>query len=375
MQYDFIGVHLKKKSITYLFPHFSLLMRVYSLRLNLHQVMKDFPTSTARKPRGLHRGPHKRQVSEAEQNQWLFMRKAQLVCSAEWDAPENFKHLPKPKKIIGNEASDIVWPYAILLENEVRIHPFIKSIYCYSYQLSLTKTGLHKNNLAKHFARQCMIPLAFHNAQCYVESELLLDYGDSPFFVIHCLDGTSTIIPILFFNTRIAGISGVQKMRSGKQMNKESLPLERPETGASYTHLNLLKDIQAIADYIGNSVEQPQDIWSMYNNRPPQNSYLKINYQWLGDTERERAFHSLNYQWLWGDSPVPMPSTPHREARTSMALDQVPNKIPEVVRLTKSTRRSMLGSNQLNAGQLAFARNADTRAFSGGSRLGAPTRR
>ena len=349
-------------------------------RLSLQQATKDMPMSTARKPRGQHRGPDKRQISESEKNKWLFMRKTQLLSLAEWDSPEAYDFLPKAKKIVGNEAAQLVWSYATLLQNKFLVHPFTKSIYCYYFQYSLTQEGERRNNLAKKFARECMIPITYHNSQCYVETEMVLDYGDVPFILIHCLDESTVHVPIILYKTRGAGLKSVSHARGIKTNQVDNLceiNYRRAQRNSSeeYTKQQLTEDLSAITETLGNSVSNPDEVWRLLHDRPLQNSYLKINYQWFGESSQEREQHRVQYHWAWNNEPIPIPSLSERHTKTSLSLNQMPASVSEKVHVSKRTHGSIPNKSQLNNGEVIFARNADTRAFSGGSRWGSPMRR
>lgn len=250
---------------------------------------KDMPVSTTRKPRGLHRGPGKRGISEHEKAQWMFMRKAQLMSTSEYTDTEVFRGLPKPKKLFGNEAAEIVWPYAKLLENVYTVHPFTKSIYCYYYQFSNTEQGKMANALARRFAREVMIPITFHNAQCYVETELLLEYGDKPYLVLNGLDGRQEIFSIL---------------------------------DGSRDKAALVAAVLKKCDEMGEAVKDPEATWTLFNERPNQNNYLRIDYQWMGDTEEERTQHLVRFDWTADEI------TPRTHNRRTKLLD-VLNSMPD----------------------------------------------
>ncbi|KNH07603.1 hypothetical protein XU18_1697 [Perkinsela sp. CCAP 1560/4] len=338
------------------------------------------PVSTTRKPRGIHRGPGKRQISEAEKNKWLFMRKTQLMSVAEWDDPENFKHLPKPKKLIGNEATEIVWPYAVLLQNQLSVHPLTKSIYCFYFQYSFSPEGKQRNTLARNFARECLVPITFHNPQCYIESEMLLDYGEVPFLILHCLDENSVVIPIVEGATLQAGINAVMEMRrSARDLSSasETTPVNSAKScrdTQKYTKKDLAADVQQITEVIGDSVVNPSEVWRTYHDRPLQNAFLKVNYQWFGEARQEREQHLACYQWPWDEEEVQKPIISNRATKITMALNQTPRDLPERLRLPKPARGLKYTNSQLDSKSHSFARHADNRAFSNGSRWGAPRR-
>lgn len=232
------------------------------------QVDENFPISSSRKPAKTYDFPGRRAVHDDEAVAWRFMKKWELQMKAEWDDLEQFRSQPKPKKQFGNEAAEIVWPYAVLLENVIKIHPFTKSVYCYYGQRHLTPAGEASNQLAIRLARECLIPITFHNSQCYVETEMLLEYNDNPWVVVHCLDGRQSIVPII---------------SSGSPNEKEEL----------------LKRILDTAASMGETVEDPQGMFRVLNERPNQNHYVRVDYQWMGNTAEERMQHTV--QWYTED--------------------------------------------------------------------------
>lgn len=248
--------------------------------LGLEQIA-DIPTSTDRIPKGLHRGPGKRMTNRKEAEAYQFIKKWDLVMKESWDPLEPFKGLPKPKKLFGNEAAEIIWPYALLMERVIKVHPFTKGIYVYYSQHQQTELGKHAAAVAKHFSRRSLIPITFHNNQCYVETEMLLEYSETPWVVIHCLDGRSLMIPV--------------------EASLAESVAEAEDT--------LLRTIVKKTEELGASVSDPKSLTRALHERPLQNQYLRINYQWFGDTMEERMSHLVR----WDFEPEEVaPKTPRR---------------------------------------------------------------
>ena len=235
--------------------------------LGLEQI-DDIPASTSRKPRGQHRGPGKRQTSPAEAEEYRFIKKWQLQMKDQWDDLEPFKGLPKPKKQFGNEAAEIIWPYALLMQRVAKIHPFTKSVYVYYPYKQQTAEGKFAAAVARSFARAWLTPITFHNSQVYVEAEMLIEYGETPWVVLHSLDGTHKIVPV------------------------ESREMPAVESEATEF---LLKKVLSVAEEMGRNIANPKEATLALNDRPLQNQYLRINYQWFGDTPEERMSHLVSW--------------------------------------------------------------------------------
>lgn len=228
----------------------------------------DVPTSTSRKPTGVHRGPGKRQTSKKETAEYQFIKKWDFQMREQWDEYEPFKGLPKPKKQFGNEAAEVIWPYAMLIEKLIKVHPFTKSIYVYYPHKQLTEQGRIAADVAKRFARKSLIPITFHNSQCYVETEMLLEHSDTPWIVVHCVDNRHELIP-------------VKPATSNVNEEEEAL----------------LAQVIKVAESLGSSVQDPKACTRLLNERPLQNQYLRINYQWFGDTPDERMSHLVRWDY------------------------------------------------------------------------------
>lgn len=276
-------------------PARCLFATTQSLR-GLEQTEKDIPESSTRRPTGLHSGPGQRLVSPREAKHWKYMKKMELIMKDEWDELEQFRSLPKPKKQFGNEAAEIVWPYAVLLENVIRVHPFTKSIYCYYGQKQMTALGKEATNVARRFARECMTPITFHNSQCYVETEMLLEYNETPWIAIHCMDGTHRLVPV--------NIAKLQEM------------------GEEDVKTALLRKVLQEADEMGTAAKNTSHLYALLNERPNQNHYVRVDYQWMGVTPEERMQHTV--QWIDDPSTVE-PKIRNREFHTCNWLNNDSN--------------------------------------------------
>lgn len=269
-------------------PQTGALFTTSTLLRGLEQV-EDVPTSTSRKPTGLHRGPGKRATSPQEASEYQFIKKWDLQMKEQWDELEPFKGIPKPKKQYGNEATEIIWPYALLIERLIKIHPFTKSIYVYYPQHALTSQGAAAVEVAKYFSRRSLIPLTFHNSQCYVETEMLLEHSDTPWIVVHCLDGRSEILPVRVAEGATSNVAAAEE--------------------------SLLKEVVHVASNLGSSVVDPVACTRMLHERPLQNQYLRVNYQWFGDTPEERMSHLVRWDF------DPQDVAPRVERRSKAVLD------------------------------------------------------
>jgi hypothetical protein len=263
--------------------------------LGLEQ-LGDLPTSSTRKPRNPHRGPLKRLLSPKEEDEWKFLKRWELRMKGEWDANEPFRNQPKPKKLFGNEITEVVWPYSLLVENTVHLHPFTKSIYCYYPWKPLTPQGKDAINLMRDFTRRSLIPITFHNASCYVEAEMLIEYGDTPWAVVHCLDGNHVKVPVTD--------AMVQQSK------------EKPDV--------LLRTIMTEAKVLAEAVAAPDEVWRAYDERPIQNAYVRVNYQWMGDTTEERNQHHVE----WYDAAEGKIPTAYQRAKKIQNLLNVDGGLP-----------------------------------------------
>jgi hypothetical protein len=263
--------------------------------------LESMPSSTTRKPRGMHRGPNTRQVSPQERAWYRYVRRWELEMENAWDDAEKYAHLPKPKKLIGNEACEVVWPYAVLLENVIKIHPFAKSLYCYYPQHALSEEGANAAHLARRFSRECMIPITFHNSQCYVETEMLLEHGDTAWIVVHCLDGRHEIVCV---NKVLDDL----KKQYRKEKNGGAV-----ETTQDAEKAALLGAVLACASSLGASAKNPSDLMLQLNTRPLQNSFVRVDYQWMGDTAEERQAHLV--RWVDPDERGVQPMMYQRDER------------------------------------------------------------
>lgn len=256
------------------------------------------PTSTTRKPGGFYRSATARKVNATEKAEWEAMRKWELETMEEWDDLEKFRQLPKPKKLLGNEACHAVWPYASLLERQIKLHPLTKSIYVYYPQHSLTESGELLREIARQFSYEHLIPITFHNSQCYVETELLVEYSDNPWVVVNCLDGNSGILPI--GESLIADIS--LKPFASAQAHQYACVTQGREA--------LLEAVVAEANRLGNAAKQTPQLIAELHDRPLQNQYVRVDYQWFGETPEARAQHTV--QWTREDaSKRPTVTVPH----------------------------------------------------------------
>lgn len=316
------------------------------LRHGLEQ-LQDIPLSTDRKPRGFHRGPGKRQTSEREAGAYQFMKKWDLEMSETWDPLEPFQGIPKPKKLLGNEATEIVWPYALLLERVIRVHPFTKSIYLYYShpdRHTLTEEGKWAAQVARAFSHGFLIPITFHNSQVYVETELLLECSDTPWMVIHCMDGRHEILPI-----------------------RPPPPTTSctPATGAAALLLSVVK----LCDSLGTSVRNPKEMTRLLNERPPQNQYLRVDYQWFGDTPEERTSHLV--QWDF-DLESLTPILPRSRSRHLMNWLNYDGNLPTAAAVHVNVKRekARMQIPRTTGGPKSFFNAAGSRASARNSKFG-----
>jgi hypothetical protein len=308
--------------------------------LGLEQI-DDIPTSTSRVPRGPHRGPGKRQTSQAEAEEFRFIKKWQLQMKDQWDDLEPFKGLPRPKKQFGNEAAEIVWPYALLMQRVVKIHPFTKSIYVYYPYKQQTEDGKFAVAVTRKFSRAWLIPITFHNTQVYVETELLVEYGETPWIVIHCLDGSHRVVPV----------------------ERRELPTDEAEAVDV-----VLNKVLAVAEEMGRNVPNPKEATLALNERPLQQQYLRINYQWFGDTAEERMSHlvawNLNPETL---VPPKVANMRYNGLRMLNADGNLPNHNMVRVNARRDAQRMRTGPS--TTGKASFL-NSPNRASSKHSRFG-----
>nr|CCC93863.1 unnamed protein product [Trypanosoma congolense IL3000] len=309
--------------------------------LGLEQ-LQDVPTSTSRRPTGLHRGPGKRQTSEREAAQYQFVRKWELQMREEWDELEPFKGLPKPKRQFGNEAAEIIWPYALLLERVVKVHPFTKSIYVYYPQRQSTARGAFAAEVARAFAREFLIPITFHNSQVYVETEMLLEYGETPWVVLHSLESEQQpcILPVVPL---------------------EDVPLQSAVE-------QLLAAVVQGCERVGASVSDPVTATRTLNERPLQNQYVRIDYQWFGDTPEERASHLV--QWDFEPEQVE-PRFRHRTRHVLNWLNYDGN-LPthRAVHVNATREKARQKTPRTVAGPRTFFNSAGSRGNARASRFG-----
>jgi hypothetical protein len=214
--------------------------------------------------------------------------------NAEWDPLERFQHLPKPKRLLGNEACEIVWPYAVLLENIVKIHPFTKSLYVYYPQHALTARGAEAAALARRFSRECLIPICFHNSQCYVETELLLEHGDTAWVVVHCIDGTHEVVRV---DPDALRQRAAQSVAGGDDENDGNSSSNGGSVAVPQDALRreLLATVLETASRLGSAVAAPELAKQQLNERALQNAFIRVDYQWMGDTEEERTAHLVRW--------------------------------------------------------------------------------
>ncbi|RNF21308.1 hypothetical protein TcG_02959 [Trypanosoma cruzi] len=308
--------------------------------LGLEQ-LQDVPASTSRRPRGMHRGPGKRQTTEKEAERYRFIKRWDLQMREGWDELEAFKGLPKPKQQFGNEAAEIVWPYAVLLERVVKVHPFTKSIYVYYAQRQSTPLGKLAAETAKRFAREFLIPITFHNSQVYVETEMLLEYNETPWVVVHALDGGQRILPV-------------------------HPAAEDTSIDAGVTQL--LREVVKTCEALAAAVANPKEVTRMLNERPLQNQYVRINYQWFGDTPDERCSHLVR----WDFDPAEV--EPIMRQRTRHVLNwlnhdgNLPNH--NSVRVNVFREKTRLRSPRTTSGPKTFFNSVGSRANARSSRFG-----
>ena len=269
--------------------------------------MVDVPTSSTRTPSGLHAGPNKRVMNRGEKERFQFIRKWQLQMEETWDNFEAFKGQPKPKRQFGNEACEVIWPYAMLMENQIHIHRFTKSIYVYYPQRQETADGAFAAAVAKRFSQQYLIPITFHNSQCYVETEMLVEYGEVPWVVIHCLDGKHKILPIRSRAPAATAAEGAAASSSSSGAAAASFAPIDVKAAAE----DVMNDVVAAAEELGNSVANVGATLTALHERPLQNQYLRINYQWYGDTQEDRSSHLV--QWNF-DPKKTLPTTKYVDA-------------------------------------------------------------
>ncbi|RNF06460.1 hypothetical protein TraAM80_03914 [Trypanosoma rangeli] len=310
--------------------------------LGLEQ-LQDVPTSTSRRPTGMHRGPGKRQTSEKEAELYRFIKRWDLQMREGWDELEAFKGLPKPKRQFGNEAAEVIWPYALLLERVVKVHPFTKSIYVYYSQRQATPQGKAAVETAKRFAREFLIPITFHNSQVYVETEMLLEYNETPWVVVHSLDGGQRILPV------------------------------HPSEGtpADVAVAQLLSDVVKACEGLAAAVANPKEVTRMLNERPLQNQYVRINYQWFGDTPDERCSHLVK----WDFDPAEVEPIMRQRTRHVLNWLNYDGNLPNhnSVRINVFREKSRLRSPRTTSGPKTFFNSAGSRANARSSRFGGQT--
>lgn len=310
--------------------------RCYAIRptrllQGLEQV-QDVPASTDRRPSGMHRGPGKRQTSAKETEQYQFIKKWDLQMRETWDELEPFKGLPKPKMQLGNEAAEIVWPYCLLLEHVIKAHPYTKSIYVYYSEKQSTPLGQLAAAVAKRFSHGYLTPITFHNAHIYVETEMLLEYNETPWVAVHCLDGRHRVLPIKpqASDTVVDGAEAV------------------------------LEDVIRACNELGSSVKDPKAMVRLLSERPLQNQYLRINYQWYGDTPDERMSHLVRWDY------APEDAVPRLRERTRHVLDWVnyDGNLPthNAVRINARREAARMRRPNVSAGPKTFFNSSGSRA-------------
>ena len=317
-------------------------LQASSLRLGKSKITEDIPISTARTPRGVHRGPNKRQISEKETTQWLQMRRWELVMKDEWDEVEPFRHLPKPKRQFGNEACEIIWPYVLLMQEKHHVHSFTKSIYVYYPQRSLSKNGEFCRLVAQRFSRQFLVPICFHNNHVYVETEMLLERSDTPWVVVNCLDGRHCILPVtmqtLAVNSRNGndGCPPIGSTEGGggaaaaaSQPSQEAAPLDLASNPVEIEAAarRLLTLAQDEADRLGTTVEDVPLVKRQLNERPLQNAFIRVDYQWFGDTQEQRMTHLVQWMDVAG-SQYQAKAMRNRHSRVLSGLNYADPEVP-----------------------------------------------
>jgi hypothetical protein len=302
-----------------------------TLLRGLEQV-QDIPSSTDRKPTGMHRGPGKRQTAPKEAAQYQFIKKWDLQMRETWDDLEPFKGLPKPKAQFGNEAAEVIWPYAVLLEHVIKVHPYTKSIYVYYSQRQSSGQGRLAAQVAKRVAQEFLIPITFHNSHVYVEAEMLLEYSETPWVVVNCLDGTHQVLPI--------------KPRENQSVKE----------GAE----EVLNTIVQACNAMGNAVKDPKEVMRTLSERPLQNQYVRVNYQWYGDTPEERMSHLVNWDF------DPQDVAPQLRSRTKHVLDWMnyDGNLPTHISVRINVRReaARMRKPNVSAGPRTFFNSAGSRA-------------
>lgn len=314
--------------------------------------LADMPSSSTRIPKGMHSGPGRRMLNKGEVARFEFVKKWELQMQEKWDAYEAFKGQPKPKKQFGNEACEIIWPYTVLLENIINVHRFTKSIYVYYPQRQETRDGAFAAAVAKRFSHQYLAPITFHNAQCYVETEMLVEYGEVPWVVIHCLDGKHEIVPIKFKapSSSFGGSGGQQSSATSNSSNGTEEQGNLNERYFSPIDVKmaaeeLLNIIVSKADALGNAVSNVAATATLLHDRPPQNQYLRINYQWYGDTIEERSTHLVH--WNWDESKV-IPSTKFKDSDVRDRLNydgRYPNTLQSIAAARSEKNRIVKGTD------------------------------
>lgn len=283
------------------------LFRHTAPRLGVSQLQDDIPTGSDRKINKYvwDWTPKSIGLVAGEQDTWFIRRKLQLEMGQEWDDLEPFRALPKPKKLLGNEACHVIWPYPWLIERTIKIHRFTKSIYVYYPHRSLTPTGETLRLIARHFSYEHLIPITFHNSQCYVETELLVEHSDTPWVVVNCLDGRSKIVPL-----------------TKSLLHDESLPtFKQIEDG----HRELLNLVVSAADELGSTVKDVQATNYEFQTRPLQNAYVRVDYMWVPDRVEDRNEHLV--QWTTDDASK-KPLVRARDAAVHSWLNNDPENLP-----------------------------------------------
>lgn len=316
------------------------LMDSSAVRLGISQI-QDVPTSTDRKPRGFHRGPGKRLTSPSETERYQFIKRWDLCMQEMWDDLEPFNGLPKPKAQLGNEAAELIWPYVLLLERVVKVHPFTKSIYVYYSQRQSTPTGKASAAAARAFSHEYLVPITFHNSQVYTETELMMEYNETPWYVVHCLDGRQRVRPIV---------------------------INDPDLGRTAAVSEVLKDVVKTCEELGSSVSNPKEVTRALNERPLQNQYLRINYQWFGDTPEERMSHLVH----WDFDPASVEPKLRSRKRHVMDWMNFDGNLPthNSVRVNVHRESARMRRPNISAGPKTFFNSSGARANARSSRFG-----
>jgi hypothetical protein len=279
----------------------SAALRRTPVRLGMSQLTDDVPSGTNR-PQMLHKydwtqASETAGLSDLEKHEWHVMRRTQLEMADEWDDSEAFRSLPKPKKLMGNEACHAVWPYPWLVERAVQLHLYTKSVYVYYPHKALTSKGETFNEIAKQFTYEHLVPITFHNAHVYVEAELLVEHGDTPWVVVHCLDGRHKVVPV-----------DLSTINADSGVDPEAPAAVQVQQG----HRALLAKVIATAEELGSSVTDKGKVSHELAARPVQNGFVRVDYMWVPERFEDRNEHLV--QWT-SDDAAKRPLVRHRDGR------------------------------------------------------------